>query len=114
MILEQLVNVLCLSCFPQCRFAGGYGDSSSVLKKLIWHHCHATSTAESACSFHRIAKGWEEVVNQIMHWLFLHVTVEITSFRLHHCQLYAIVYVLYLALALALAHRNSIIDSDVI
>ena len=47
-----------------------------------------------------------------------HVTVEITSFRLHHCQLCTIVIVLYLALALPLAlplaHSNSTIDNDVI
>ena len=52
--------------------------------------------------------------------LFLHVTVEITSFRLLHCQLCTIVIVLYLplalplALALALAHSNSTNDNDVI
>ena len=47
-------------------------------------------------------------------WLFLHITVEITSFRLHHCQLCTIVIVLYLTpplpLALPLAHSNSTID----
>ena len=46
--------------------------------------------------------------------LFLHVTVEITSFRLHHCQLYTIVIVLYLTLTLPLAHSNSTIDNGVI
>ena len=54
--------------------------------------------------------------------LFLHVTVEITSFRLLHCQLCTIVIVLYLPLALALplplplalAHSNSTNDNDVI